>query len=194
MVETRAMSEARADDPDDDLTDFAAGPRTDVLIPVPVAKESAVNTRRPRTMLATVGVFALLALACVIAAALAWRDVAVSGAVMNARQSRLSGSLVLEGLLDAETSQRGYLLTRDPAYLANYDNAKGKLARSLAELKDRTPGTEVSRDSDNPECRPHRGRKIRGNGPNDLARLRLDSSMIAHRDVRRKGQRQGVHG
>jgi PAS domain S-box-containing protein len=41
---------------------------------------------------------------------------------------------VLSGVKDAETSQRGYLLTGDDSYLAPYDAAKGKLTDLLGEL------------------------------------------------------------
>jgi PAS domain S-box-containing protein len=41
---------------------------------------------------------------------------------------------VLSTLTDAETGQRGYLLTSDPAYLKPYDAARGRLGRDLARV------------------------------------------------------------
>jgi PAS domain S-box-containing protein len=90
-----------------------------------------------RAVLTVVASFALLALACVIAAVLAWRDIQATAAVVDARQARRSGTLVLEAMLSAESEQRGYLLMRDPAYIATYDDAKDRFAQALSELRER---------------------------------------------------------
>jgi PAS domain S-box-containing protein len=93
--------------------------------------------QRRRTMLAIAAVFTLLASACLIAGVVAWRDVRATDEVLNARQSRLAGTLLLEAVLDAEATQRGYLLMRDSAYLTHYDSTKTRFAQSLADLRDR---------------------------------------------------------
>ena len=90
-----------------------------------------------RAVVAVTASFALLALACVIAGILAWRDIQATAAVMDARQARRSGTLVLEALLGAESEQRGYLLLRDPQYLTRYNDAKAEYAAALAELRQR---------------------------------------------------------
>jgi len=51
-------------------------------------------------------------------------------------------SRLLEALQNAETGQRGYLLTMNRAYLAPYENAAGQVGEELAQLRDLT--------SDNP--------------------------------------------
>jgi PAS domain S-box-containing protein len=84
-------------------------------------------------------VFTLLATACAIAGVLAWRDIQATGAVVEARQARRAGTLVLEALLDAETRQRGFLLTRDPAYLTGYDAAKAAYPSLLVDLRGHLP-------------------------------------------------------
>jgi PAS domain S-box-containing protein len=81
--------------------------------------------------------FGLLALACVIAGVLAWRDIKATEAVIDARQARRSGTLVLEALVSAESEQRGYLLLRDPEYLANYGDAQARYAQALSDMRQR---------------------------------------------------------
>jgi PAS domain S-box-containing protein len=169
------MSEARTDDDADGLTSFApvrtaAKPKRATANPPRAASTRADSGQAdlghadlghagppragmiqgPRAMLAVAAVFTLLAAACAIAGVLAWRDIQATSAVVDARQSRLNGSLVLEAMLSAESAQRGYLLTRDPAYLANYNNAKARFATALAELhgasSNRTPRASLIRD------------------------------------------------
>jgi PAS domain S-box-containing protein len=127
------MSEARTDDAD--LTDFPADP-----VPERNAPRAEIDDARlirgPRAMVAVISIFTLLAITCVIAGVLAWRDIRATTAVVDARQSRLAGSLVFEAILTAESAQRGYLLMRNPDYLANYAAAKAKFATSLVGLKD----------------------------------------------------------
>jgi len=122
------MSKARAGhDPHDVVLVTAApsGERFEVSGP-----------RRRRTMLAVIATFVLLVAACAIAGILAWQDIRATSAVMDARQSRQAGVVAFEQLLIAETAQRGYLLTRDLAYLANYDDAKAGFAKALSDLRD----------------------------------------------------------
>ncbi len=94
---------------------------------------------RRRATAAVVAAFTLLASACVFAAVLAWEDVRATDAVIQARRARLAETLLLDALLNAETSQRGFLLTRDPAYLAPYDAARTEFEASLSELRTRLP-------------------------------------------------------
>jgi CHASE3 domain sensor protein len=113
------------------------GQQTVLIAPDGAPDGWAIAWRR-RIMLAIIAVFTLLASACLIAGFLVWRDVQATDAVLDARQSRLAGSLLLEAVLNAETTQRGYMLTRDSAYLANYDDAKTTFARALVDLRDRS--------------------------------------------------------
>lgn len=129
------MSEARTDDDVNGLTRFTPVPAASDPKPATVTPLTAGIARGPRVLLAVIAIFTLLAAACAIAAVLAWRDIQATRAVMDARQSRLNGSLVLEAVLSAESAQRGYLLMRDPGYLANYDTAKAKFATGLAALR-----------------------------------------------------------
>jgi PAS domain S-box-containing protein len=129
------VSQARSSDADGDLDEFqpvaAASPVTIVGLSRPM--------RRRRVVLAVIAVFTLLATACAIAGVLAWRDIQATGAVVEARQARRAGTLVLEALLDAETRQRGFLLTRDPAYLTGYDAAKAAYPSLLVDLRGHLP-------------------------------------------------------
>lgn len=100
-----------------------------------VEQAGAQIAGRRRTALAIAASFALLALACAIAGILAWRDIQATEAVVDARQARRSGTLVMEATLAAESEQRGYLLLHDPAYLGRYNDAKAEYAAALTELR-----------------------------------------------------------
>jgi PAS domain S-box-containing protein len=93
--------------------------------------------RRRRATLAVTASFTLLALACVGAGVLAWGNIQATTAVADAREARRSGTQVLEAVLSAESEQRGYLLMRDPTYLARYNDAQAAYAQALSELRER---------------------------------------------------------
>src|SRR5689334_1369960 len=54
--------------------------------------------------------------------------------VMQSRRTRIAASTTLETLLNAETSQRGYILAGSQRYLGPYQAARAELARNLSEL------------------------------------------------------------
>ena len=62
------------------------------------------------------------------------RSAAAAAAVHDALQVRELISDTLSSLKDAETGQRGYLLTRDEAFLAPYENARRSLPEQLGSL------------------------------------------------------------
>jgi len=73
----------------------------------------------------------------VIVAASIWLSINTSHLaeeVLQSRRARIAASETLETLLDAETSQRGYLLTASPRYLGPYEAARTRLARNLSDL------------------------------------------------------------
>ena len=132
------MSEAGTGDLGDALPVFTRGQAAEqTKTTATFERYSARIKRRRRAILAIVASFTLLASACLIAGILAWRDIQVTETLVDARQAQRAGTLVLEALLVAETGQRGNLLTRDPAYLANYEAAKAAFAGPLAELRSR---------------------------------------------------------
>lgn len=65
--------------------------------------------------------------------------------VARDRSVRISASTILSLLLDAETGQRGYLLTGDARYLAPFTKAKSELPAELAALR-RTAAASTSTD------------------------------------------------
>jgi PAS domain S-box-containing protein len=130
------MSGAGTDKADEGLPDYSSGAGRDRLNGL-VERASARIIGRRRALLAIICSFGLLALACVIAGILAWRDIAATIAVEDARQARRSGTLVQEAMLSAESEQRGYLLTRDPAYLNSYNDAKAQFGQALSDLRTR---------------------------------------------------------
>jgi PAS domain S-box-containing protein len=129
------MSEAQTDDLGISLSDITSNR----MLCAPVGQDETRITRRRRAAVAAIMGFALLASACVIAGILAWRDIRASAAVTNAREARRVGSMVFDALLLAETGQRGYLLVHDPAYLADYEDARARFKKSLADLQDQLP-------------------------------------------------------
>ncbi|MGH6876748.1 MAG: sensor histidine kinase [Rhizomicrobium sp.] len=58
-----------------------------------------------------------------------------SRALTRARAVRFLATEVQVSLVDAETGQRGYLLTQNPGYLAPYVTARARLARDLPRLR-----------------------------------------------------------
>ena len=130
------MSEAGTGDAEAVLSDFRPGPARDQ--PSRSAEHSGVRIIGPRrTMLMVIASFALLVAACAFAGVLAWRDIQAAAAVVDAREARRSGTLTYQALLTPESQRRGYLLMRDPTYLASYNDAKAAFARSLDELRRR---------------------------------------------------------
>ena len=82
--------------------------------------------------------FALAGLALAAAGAIAWREARTAGVavswVQHTFQVLLDTDALLAALTDAETSQRGYLLTRDPAQLAHYEAALPHVQTTLYAL------------------------------------------------------------
>jgi diguanylate cyclase (GGDEF)-like protein/PAS domain S-box-containing protein len=76
-------------------------------------------------------------------------------------------------LLDAETGQRGFLLTGDPAFLEPYERATANMAQNIAELQ------ELTRDDLSQEASLHR-----------LERLAREKLAVLHEtiELRRNGQ------
>lgn len=67
--------------------------------------------------------------------------------VETGRDVRIAASMILTDLIDAETGQRGYLLTGRDEYLQPYEATKAHLAESLALLRTRAQATpEISAD------------------------------------------------
>ena len=129
------MSEARSGDDGADLDGLTSVPPAS---PVTIV---GLSMRRRRVVPAVIAVFTLLATACAIAGVLAWRDIQATEAVVEARQARRAGTLVLQAILDAETRQRGFLLTRDPAYLKGYDDSKAEYVSLMDDLRAHLPSS-----------------------------------------------------
>ena len=96
-------------------------------------------TRSGRWRLGLVAAIAVLALAIAVVG-FTVRDQQAEGVEIATRSERvietlLSLELVLESLLDAETGQRGYLLTTDRIYLAPYEDARARLPAELERLR-----------------------------------------------------------
>ncbi|HSR97677.1 MAG TPA: response regulator [Kofleriaceae bacterium] len=105
---------------------------------------NALDERDPRGLLrtplpiATVVGFAAALVAIVIVATVSYRSLTArrEGASLVNKTEALIGDLaqLLSVAKDAETGQRGYLLTGDPRYLAPYDAALANLDGTLARL------------------------------------------------------------
>jgi signal transduction histidine kinase len=94
------------------------------------------STRSSRGPLALMAVGALALL--IIIGTATWLAVVtteLSADVLQARAARTAASDELETMLDAETGQRGYILTGDPSYLEPYTRAQARAVADLAELR-----------------------------------------------------------
>ena len=118
-------------------------PRTALhaAVPNPAADtaEAEISLKnRYRTLLAVVGA-ALLAALIVVPSFGAFRQVKkVSQDRERIHQVILGGDDFLSALKDAETSQRGYVLTGDPAFLEPYRAVQASLPGQLVALRQRT--------------------------------------------------------
>ncbi len=81
--------------------------------------------------LAVAAGFVLLAMTCGLAGLLAWQAVRATDAMRDSLERRRAATLMVSALLNAETGQRGYLLTRDPLYLEPYAEAGKSFASAL---------------------------------------------------------------
>ncbi|MGH8820372.1 MAG: sensor histidine kinase [Rhodoferax sp.] len=77
------------------------------------------------------------------------RSVATMQDMAQAQTARTDLTTLLKIMLDAETGQRGYLLTGDPNYLAPYESAQSAVNQTLQRLRERyaaEPGDLVEFD------------------------------------------------
>jgi PAS domain S-box-containing protein len=105
------------------------------------------SERRQRRALQGIALgFSLLVTVCLAAGLLAWKNSETTAAVMETYTARQSADLAMEQILLAETSQRGYLLTRDQRFLPNYRQGLSNFNTAVAALKQATRGDpELSR-------------------------------------------------
>jgi PAS domain S-box-containing protein len=82
--------------------------------------------------------FVLLLAILTVAAILALRQTRAQAEVRNALEIINSLNRIQAGLLDAETGQRGYVLTGDPSYLEPYNRAAPNLLGEIARLQEGT--------------------------------------------------------
>jgi two-component sensor histidine kinase/CHASE3 domain sensor protein len=102
--------------------------------PAAAAVRARLRRRRRATGTIVVG-FLLLIGAIVLQGGLVWRTDRLIAAMQDSRAVQLAASRVLDSLLNAESGQRGYLMTSDPTYLESYQVAAGKLPAQLAALR-----------------------------------------------------------
>ncbi len=103
------------------------------------------STRTDRALQALLLGFAILTLAVLSSIWLAQRQERAFGWVQHTLEVQNRLGTVLSELQDAETGQRGYLLTRQPAFLTPYESAVGRIDADMAGL-----GAAIA---DNPEQR-----------------------------------------
>ena len=97
-----------------------------------------------------------------------------AAAVVATQQIRVTTAEVFSSLQDAETGQRGYLLTGDPAYLEPYRQAQGQLDSELGRLAD-----QVAADGGNIPVQAELRRRIDAK----LAELRLTIDLAQSGDM-----------
>jgi signal transduction histidine kinase/CheY-like chemotaxis protein len=98
-----------------------------------------MSARGPdRALMALLVGFGLLVLACIGAVWLSGEQQRSAGWVNHSLEVENRIARVLSLLQDAETGQRGYLLTRRPEFLGPYNDAAPKLPGALADLRQAT--------------------------------------------------------
>jgi PAS domain S-box-containing protein len=92
--------------------------------------------RRRRQATGTIGVgFLLLIGAIVLQGGLVWHTRQLITTMQDARAVQLAAGKVLDSLLNAESGQRGFLITSDESYLTSYRTAAAQLPEQLATLR-----------------------------------------------------------
>ena len=105
-----------------------------------------MNTRgSDRALVALLAGFGLLVLACIGAVWLTGEQQRSAGWVNHSLEVENRIARVLSLLQDAETGQRGYLLTRRPEFLSPYEDAAPKLPAALDELGRATADNPVQK-------------------------------------------------
>lgn len=139
--------------------------------PLPIEREVRARVPHPE-QIALIG--ALLALALLIALGIAdYRKLAHATVVLDqARAASTSTERLLIKLLDAETGQRGFLLTSSPAFLHPYQDAVRKFEPTLNEFREATGALPL----DEAECR-----KIAALAVRKMAELDTTLKMAKHR-------------
>jgi signal transduction histidine kinase len=120
------------------------------------------NTRNDRNLAALIAGFVLVAAAVLMAFLAADRQRAAVGRVSHTIEVQKSLQTVLSLLQEAETGQRGYLLTGEADFLEPYERATARLDGSLIELERMV--------ADNPQQR-QRVARLRQAAERRLARL-----------------------
>jgi PAS domain S-box-containing protein len=100
----------------------------------PALRARMLRRRRQATGTIAVG-FLLLLGAILLQGGLVWRTHRLIDAMQDARAVQIAASAVLDSLLNAESGQRGFLITADPAYLASYAKAAQQLPDQLVALQ-----------------------------------------------------------
>jgi signal transduction histidine kinase len=113
----------------DNLTNQADVPQVPEIVPSPKGLLARGNRRRQLMIL--LGAFALLVTVVVVAGYLVFENRKAGDNVLRSQQIVASLAQLLSLAQDAETGQRGYLLTGDPIYLAPYYNATEKMGPAL---------------------------------------------------------------
>ncbi|WP_407950178.1 sensor histidine kinase [Parvibaculum sp.] len=110
--------------------------------PFKACKADTTNMRRTNTLLVAVAFVMLMGagLASLLLAARAQQNAA---AVADTIGTRVEFHTIFSLIQDTETGQRGFLLTRDPAYLDPYYSARLEIERKLAALEQRVADRPV---------------------------------------------------
>jgi PAS domain S-box-containing protein len=100
----------------------------------PMVRARALRRRRQATATIAIG-FLLLIGAIVLQGGLVWHTHRLIYAMQDARAVQIAAGQVLDSLLNAESGQRGFLVTADQSYLDGYDTASRQLPGQLTQLE-----------------------------------------------------------
>ena len=148
----------------------------------------------PRTRAAIILGFALLVLAALMAIVVAQTSASAERWASHSLEVRRAQAVLFSAVQDAETGQRGYLLTQDPAYLAPFDRAVELLPGLEADLKRQVadnPGQQnrvaelnAAADRKMAELRMTVSWAKAGRGADSIARLKTGQGRLMMQRVR----------
>eukprot|EP01037_Dinobryon_pediforme_P001871 gene1871-1902_t len=141
MSETMADGPGPAPEPSTRMTASSAN-----LMSATPGLSSRSERRQRRALQGVAFGFSLLVVVCLAAGLLAWKNSDTAATVMQTYTARQSADFAMEQMLLAESSQRGFLLTRDQRFMPAYRQGLGSFKSAMADLKAATQGNaELSR-------------------------------------------------
>jgi PAS domain S-box-containing protein len=126
---SEAMAQATA------MLDDSVAPRTACVMEARPGLPSTFERRQRRALQGVALGFAVLVAVCLTAAYLAWQSNETTRTVLETLSARRAADSAMGQVLLAESSQRGFLLTHDPAFLPTYQRSVSDFQVAMESFK-----------------------------------------------------------